>query len=294
MIKKWQALHIDLQLHEENYVCVNCRKALCKRAPPADADEPARPERQSPTPVKSDDDTCDETGGSGDQTASDEDATAQDHDMDVSANALGETPIKRKRLRNSKKYRRAKFMKIAGAMENKLKNVDAEFGRQSCDGTCEKGKESDEMINELRQKFAESESISDKMRVLTATPRSWSILKVMTEFGATNHQARLAKQLQKKSGCFSEVNLKPGKVLEPETEDKVVNFYRSDQVSRVMPGKNFVSVQKKRNGKREHVQRRLILCNLKEAYRCFKGTNPALKKPSNIPEIYAKMFGRFH
>ena len=25
-----------------------------------------------------------------------------------------------------------------------------------------------------------------------------------------------------------------------------------------------------------------------------KGTNPALKKPSNIPEIYAKMFGRFH
>ena len=26
----------------------------------------------------------------------------------------------------------------------------------------------------------------------------------------------------------------------------------------------------------------------------IKGTNPALKKPSNIPEIYAKMFGRFH
>ena len=27
---------------------------------------------------------------------------------------------------------------------------------------------------------------------------------------------------------------------------------------------------------------------------CVKGTNPALKKPSNIPEIYAKMFGRLH
>ena len=26
----------------------------------------------------------------------------------------------------------------------------------------------------------------------------------------------------------------------------------------------------------------------------FKGTNPALKKPSNILEMYAKMFGRFH
>ena len=28
--------------------------------------------------------------------------------------------------------------------------------------------------------------------------------------------------------------------------------------------------------------------------RHVKGTNPALKKLSNIPEIYAKMFGRFH
>ena len=26
----------------------------------------------------------------------------------------------------------------------------------------------------------------------------------------------------------------------------------------------------------------------------LKGTNPAFKKPSNVPEIYAKMFGRFH
>ena len=26
----------------------------------------------------------------------------------------------------------------------------------------------------------------------------------------------------------------------------------------------------------------------------FKGTNPPLKKSLNIPEIYAKMFGRFH
>ena len=26
----------------------------------------------------------------------------------------------------------------------------------------------------------------------------------------------------------------------------------------------------------------------------IQGTNPALKKPSNIPEIYAKMFGRIH
>ena len=31
-----------------------------------------------------------------------------------------------------------------------------------------------------------------------------------------------------------------------------------------------------------------------QRFSSIKGTNPALKKPSNIPEIYAKMFGRIH
>ena len=36
------------------------------------------------------------------------------------------------------------------------------------------------------------------------------------------------------------------------------------------------------------------LSQLKPNASPFKGTNPALKKSSNIPKIYAKMFGRFH
>ena len=106
VIQKWQALHTDLNLHEDSYVCVNCRKALCKRAPPADADEPERSGRQSPVPGPSESNAArSETCGSDDETASDEDAAVQDLDvdaLDVSAHALGETPIKRKRLRKSK------------------------------------------------------------------------------------------------------------------------------------------------------------------------------------------------
>lgn len=43
-----------------------------------------------------------------------------------------------------------------------------------------------------------------------------------------------------------------------------------------MPGKkDFVSVRQE--GKRVHVQKKLVLCNLKEAYHAFKDANPGLK-----------------
>ena len=43
----------------------------------------------------------------------------------------------------------------------------------------------------------------------------------------------------------------------------------------------------------KHRMKRDTICGI-EPKTNFKGTNPALKKSSNIPEIYAKMFGRFH
>ena len=70
----------------------------------------------------------------------------------------------------------------------------------------------------------------------------------------------------------------PGKVLKPATAELVISSYRSDQVSRLMPGKKgFVSVRNKTSGKRDQVEKRLILCNLKEAYRLFKDTHPMHK-----------------
>jgi len=100
----------------------------------------------------------------------------------------------------------------------------------------------------------------------------------MEEFGASHHQARCAKRLQEASGCLSVPNPRPGKVLKSATAELVRDFYRSEDVSRAMPGtKDFVSLRSKITGKRERVQKRLILCNLKEAYRCFKDLYPQQK-----------------
>ncbi|KAJ4446093.1 hypothetical protein ANN_12785 [Periplaneta americana] len=87
---------------------------------------------------------------------------------------------------------------------------------------------------------------------------------------------RVAKKLAEESGILSTPNNKLGKVLELSTVTKVLQFYRSDDVSRVMAGKkNFVSV--KEDGQKVHKQKRLILCNLKETYKCFKDKYPLIK-----------------
>ena len=56
----------------------------------------------------------------------------------------------------------------------------------------------------------------------------------------------------------------------------VIDFYESDDISRTMPGKkDFISVRQE--GKRIHVQKRLVLSNLKEVYQAFKDTFPSKK-----------------
>src|SRR6267154_676964 len=88
--------------------------------------------------------------------------------------------------------------------------------------------------------------------------------------------ARKVRKLVKEKGILSTPNQRIGKTLPSTTVNEVRNFYRSDEISRFMPGrKDYVSVTV--NGKREHAQKQLILCNLREAFRAFKDIYPDLK-----------------
>ena len=198
--------------------------------------------------------------------------------LNESALAMGVTPIKRRQMRRSKRYRRHKLRKVLDTIESKVSDLDPNIRDAPAGSLSEKAGYFEEIMEQLKAKFTASDKPSDKIKILTVMPASWSIRKLTEEFGATYHQARCAKAIQTASGCLSETNPKPGKVLNPETAALVKTFYRSDQVSRVMPGKkDFVSVRNKTSGKRDQVQKRLILCNLKEAYRLFKDTHPTHK-----------------
>ena len=100
-------------------------------------------------------------------------------------------------------------------------------------------------------------------------PNSWTSQKIMEEFGATDYMVWQAKALAKEKGILATPNPKlSGRTLTQRGVEQVKDWYRSDEVSCVMPGmKDFVSVKME---KRIQIQKRFILCNLREAYESFK------------------------
>ena len=172
---------------------------------------------------------------------------------------LGETPIIMRKVR-SKKYSKDKMARITAKMDRAFIDED-------------KSGDDREIIRQLKEKFHTVPERSTKIQILTILPKSWSIERTQAEFGASNFMVRKAKQLVKDKGVLSSPDPQPGHCLAKTTIDHVVAFYESDSSSRMMPGKkDFVSVKGEHG--RAHVQKRLILSNLKELYQDFKQKYP--------------------
>ena len=129
----------------------------------------------------------------------------------------------------------------------------------------------------MKENFHSSTDRSQKVQILTVLPNSWSTRKVEEEFAVSNYMARKAKDLVKDQGILSSPNPKHGSSsLSQATVSLVLAFYELDEVSRIMPDKkDFVSIRK--DNQRAHVQKRLMLGNLKELYQEFKEKHPTDK-----------------
>ena len=59
--------------------------------------------------------------------------------------------------------------------------------------------------------------------------------------------------------------------LSEDQKNKVIDFYKQDWISRILPGKKeYVSVKDPVTGKRSKYQKRILIMKLKEAYQLFK------------------------
>ena len=139
-----------------------------------------------------------------------------------------------------------------------------------CDENC-----MPEVIKSLKEKYVVS-SRSEQIRILTIFARNMSIRGMMSEFSCSQRMAVQAKNLEKENGMLSSPNPKQGKILPDEVKSTVTEFYRSDEVSRIMPGKKDCVVVRNEHGK-DKIQKRLVLNNLKELFQKFKEKNPGLK-----------------
>ena len=87
----------------------------------------------------------------------------------------------------------------------------------------------------------------------------------------------MAEKLQNEKGSMSHPEQKKsGNELPGATVKAVKDYFNRDEVSRAMPGKkDCVSVRV--DGKREKVQKRLLLSTLREAFHHFQEINPGHK-----------------
>jgi len=237
--------HPQFNLSVESRICDNCRKQLARTVSTHEENSSDNSTSSIPSPVPVEFDEVERL-----------------ESLQLVSKCLediGETAITKRKAR-SKKYTRDKVSRITALMDKAAI-------------TGEKPGDDREIIEQLKEKFHSTTWQSVQVQVLTVLPMSWSIEKIQDEFGASNFMVRKAKQLVKDKGILSSPDPRPGRSLARKTVDIVVAFYESDSSSRMMPGKkDFVSVKGEHG--RVHVQKRLVLCNLKELYQDFKQKHP--------------------
>ena len=195
--------------------------------------------------------------------------TAALETLNKSLQELGESPVSSSKLR-AKQYSTKKFKNIGLALKNQLFSNAEDSSENECE-TLEQS-----VLTNLKISFSLS-SRKKKVMLLTCLPESWSIRKIMREFNAPNYMVRQAKWLLKERGILEGPDQKPGKSLSQEVVQKVHSFYENDEISRVMPGKKDCVTVKGENGDKTVISKRLVLCNLKEAYKIFKDKFHELK-----------------
>ena len=85
---------------------------------------------------------------------------------------------------------------------------------------------------------------------------------------------RTARNVKKEKGMLGISDSIHRHALSDELLARVKSFYEDDQISHMCAGKkNFVTV-KNSDGTKERHQKRLILCNIREAYLQYKSTFP--------------------
>ncbi|XP_044588551.1 uncharacterized protein LOC123267774 isoform X2 [Cotesia glomerata] len=108
-------------------------------------------------------------------------------------------------------------------------------------------------------------------------PSSWSIDKIVEVMGTTTYMARLTRKLAADQGVLPIPEKKIGHGLSSEVSSAVIDFYNDDEMSSVMPEKkDFISLRND-DGSKVQVQKRLVLCNLKELHKIFKSRFPQIE-----------------
>lgn len=176
--------------------------------------------------------------------------------------ALNKSPISKRQLR-SRATKKRKAEEVTELLQNSLHLNEIDDGKV--------------MIQQFKDRLAEPISKNEKYMILTAVPLHWTARQIQREMNVSFRMARRTKALVEARGILSAPMKKmPSNRLSEETVKLIQEFYTDDEVSRACAGKReYVRVNE--DGTIIKKQRRLIMCNLREAFTFFKERFPQHK-----------------
>ncbi|KAK3923447.1 Minor capsid protein L2 [Frankliniella fusca] len=158
-----------------------------------------------------------------------------------------EKPILKRDLKREVSSRPVKLKKLTDTVKTVLEKV--------CEEPIPENTDLQEIIDQLKKKFQSCTTRQEKVNVISVLPRSWSVAKVVREFEVTTKFVRNVKEMVEKDGILPTISKRPPRSgLEEDILKQVQLFYDEDEV-----------------------QKRLLLCNLKEAHIYFQEKNPDMK-----------------
>ena len=100
-------------------------------------------------------------------------------------------------------------------------------------------------LSELRERCTSANSFKEKIKCVTAAPKSWSTQQTQKFFGVSKYLIQMASKIKDEKGLFGEPKPKRGHGLSEDEKNAITSTYDSDEYSRLMPGrKDFVNVSK--------------------------------------------------
>lgn len=183
---------------------------------------------------------------------------------------IGIAPIDAKKISKSHSYCRNTLNEISEGLARKIFDV---FPAKTASVVVEEENTDQEIVNQLKVKFAETIDKHSKIKILSVLPRSWSARRISREFHTTVHLGLLTKALVEENGILCGPKKRVATIaIDEETVHLVKDFFSSDEISRVCAGKrDYVTINE--NNVKVAKQRRLMLMNLEEAYALFKQSN---------------------
>ena len=144
--------------------------------------------------------------------------------LDSSLLTLGCSPVKLVSQRDRVSYGKRKLSEVNQVTEKKLSdvlNVEISTASEVEKKCCDSKEDLEHLMQLIKSKFNETESLSERVKLMTLVPESWTIEHTQMFFETSRRSVLNSRSLKKSKGILGEVEKKAGRSISNELKESV-------------------------------------------------------------------------